>query len=87
MKSNRGLIWIAGAFIIPIAILWGLYAFQIPEYRELDAAVRASAPGAFARLGDGYTHYELGGPGTDSKPVVVLAAGFSVPYYIWDPDL
>ncbi|MBI2149425.1 MAG: alpha/beta hydrolase, partial [Acidobacteria bacterium] len=34
-------------------------------------------------MSDGYTHYELGGP-ADGRPVV-LAAGFSVPYYIWDP--
>ena len=35
------------------------------------------------RLSDGFTHYELGGPPTGH--LVVLAAGFSVPYYIWDP--
>ena len=35
------------------------------------------------RLTDGYTHYELGGP-ADGR-VVVLAAGATVPYYIWDP--
>jgi pimeloyl-ACP methyl ester carboxylesterase len=56
-----------------------------PEKRDLDSAVRAAVPGAFAKLDDGYTHYEMAGPINDSKPVVVLAAGFSVPYYIWDP--
>src|SRR5262249_7152922 len=85
MKSKRGLLWVAGAFILPIAILWGLYSFQDPEIRELNAATRAGVPGAFAPLSDGYTHYEVGGEGNNSKPVVVLAAGFSVPYYIWDP--
>jgi pimeloyl-ACP methyl ester carboxylesterase len=85
MRLNRGLIWIAGAFIVPVAILWGIYALEDPESRDLDSAVRAGVPGAFAPLADGYTHYELGGPPADSKPVVVLAAGFSVPYYIWDP--
>jgi pimeloyl-ACP methyl ester carboxylesterase len=85
MKSKRGLVWIAGAFIVPVAILWGLFALEDPEYRVLDAAVRSSVSGAFAPLGDGYTHYEIGGPETGSKPVVVLSAGFSVPYYIWDP--
>jgi pimeloyl-ACP methyl ester carboxylesterase len=43
-----------------------------------------SAPGQFVRLSDGYTHFELGGPA--DGPVVVLAAGLSVPYYIWDPS-
>jgi pimeloyl-ACP methyl ester carboxylesterase len=85
MKSKRGLIWIVGAFLLPILVLWGLYAAQDPETRELNSATRAGVPGAFAPLPDGYTHYEIGGPETSSKPVVVLAAGFSVPYYIWDP--
>jgi len=45
--------------------------------------VRQQTPGRFVRLTDGFTHYEMAGP--ESGPVVVLAAGFSVPYYIWDP--
>src|SRR5262249_25401814 len=39
--------------------------------------------GQFVKLSDGVTHYELTGP--EQAPVVVLAAGISVPYYIWDP--
>ena len=54
-----------------------------PEHLDLDQSVRTSAAGQFARLSDGYTHYELAGPATG--PVVVLAAGATVPYYIWDP--
>jgi len=53
------------------------------ETEELNDATRASAPGSFVRLSDGYTHYELGGPDT-GKPIV-LVHGFSVPYFIWDP--
>lgn len=60
-----------------------LYASADPERLALDDAARRSAPGQFVRLTDGYTHYELGGP--PGAPAVVLAAGFSVPYYIWDP--
>jgi len=60
-----------------------LYVAADPERLDIDEAVRASAPGQFARLSDGVTHYELGGP-PDGR-VVVLAAGISVPYYIWDP--
>lgn len=65
--------------LIPAA----LYFLLDPERLDLDAAARASAAGQFARLSDGYTHYELGGPA--GGRVVVLAAGASVPYYIWDP--
>src|SRR4029453_11854357 len=42
-----------------------------------------AARGEFVRVRDGYTHFEVGGP--PDGPVVVLAAGISVPYYIWDP--
>ncbi len=85
MRSNRAALWLALAVVVAVALLWGLYALEDPETRELDAAARATVPGAFASLSDGYTHYELGGPERDKKSVVVLAAGFSVPYYIWDP--
>jgi pimeloyl-ACP methyl ester carboxylesterase len=53
------------------------------ETKELDEATRASAPGSFVQLSNGYTHYELSGP-ADAQPVV-LVHGFSVPYFIWDP--
>ena len=62
---------------------YALYKSADPEHLELNAAVRASVPGRFVRLTDGYTHYDLAGP--PNGPVVVLVAGFSVPYYIWDP--
>ncbi len=53
------------------------------EYRILDDEARAEAPGSFARLSAGVTHYELAGP--EDGPPVVLVHGFSVPSYIWDP--
>jgi pimeloyl-ACP methyl ester carboxylesterase len=83
MKSNRWPIWCGAAVIAIVAFLWGLYVYADLEARDLDDGTRATMPGAFARLTDGYTHYELSGP--SNGPVVVLAAGFSVPYYIWDP--
>jgi len=60
-----------------------VYRARDPEQLELTAAVRAAAPGSFVALGEGYTHYELGGKA--GNRVVVLAAGATVPYYIWDP--
>ena len=83
MKSNRRPIWLISALAAVVALFWGLYVFADPEQRDLDAAARAGMPGQFARLTDGFTHYEVGGP-ADGR-AVVLAAGFSVPYYIWDP--
>jgi pimeloyl-ACP methyl ester carboxylesterase len=60
-----------------------LYFLLDPERLDLDDAARRSAAGQFAKLADGYTHYELDGPAAGR--VVVLAAGATVPYYIWDP--
>jgi pimeloyl-ACP methyl ester carboxylesterase len=73
----------AAASAIVIAAMTALYSYADQEKLVLDDSVRRTAPGQFLRLTDGYTHYELGGPPTGR--VIVLAAGFSVPYYIWDP--
>ncbi|OFV94043.1 MAG: hypothetical protein A3G76_00755 [Acidobacteria bacterium RIFCSPLOWO2_12_FULL_65_11] len=71
------------AALLLVAAPVAVYRLADPERLELDDAARQTAPGRFVRLTDGYTHYELGG--SESGRVVVLAAGFSVPYYIWDP--
>jgi pimeloyl-ACP methyl ester carboxylesterase len=60
-----------------------VYVIADPERRELDASVRATSPGKFVRLSDGFTHFDEAGP-VEGQPVV-LVAGMSVPYYIWDP--
>jgi pimeloyl-ACP methyl ester carboxylesterase len=86
MKSYRWPIGLTAAVVALIAASWGLYVYANSERLDLDAAARARMPGQFAKLSDGYTHYELGGPAEgNGGRVVVLAAGFSVPYYIWDP--
>jgi pimeloyl-ACP methyl ester carboxylesterase len=72
-----------GSLLLVVAGCSGLYVAADPEQRDIDQSVRAMAPGQFIRLSDGYTHYDLGGP-PDGR-LVVLAAGISVPYYIWDP--
>jgi len=83
--SPGRLLLIYGVALVTLFVLVpaALYVALDPERLDLDDAVRASAPGQFARLGDGYTHYELAGPA--GGRVVVLAAGATVPYYIWDP--
>jgi len=83
MRVGRALL--IGLFVIALAIA-GAYAYydiKDVEDRTLDAAARAEAPGKFVELADGATHYQVSGP--KNGPVVVFAAGFSVPYYIWDP--
>ena len=77
--------WLVSAVVmlILVAAPAGLYSLADPERLALDDSVRQATSGRFVRLTDGYTHYEIAGPSTGH--VVVLAAGFSVPYYIWDP--
>jgi len=83
--SPGRLLLIYGVALVTLFVLLpaALYFALDPERLDLDDAARAGAAGQFARLSDGYTHYELAGP-ADGR-VVVLAAGATVPYYIWDP--
>ncbi len=52
------------------------------ERRDLDDALRGATEGAFIRLPQGCTHYDLAGP--EGRRPVVLIHGFSVPYFVWD---
>lgn len=53
------------------------------EVRTLDAAARAQLPACtFLKTDAGWTHYELSGP--ESGPRVVLVHGFSSPMFIWE---
>src|SRR5262245_37897045 len=81
--TQRQIALLVGSLVLGVAACGGVYVATDPERRDLDQSARASAPGQFIKLSDGYTHYELGGPA--SGRVLVLAAGISVPYYIWDP--
>jgi pimeloyl-ACP methyl ester carboxylesterase len=80
---RRATVSAAVAILVLVAAPAALYSLADPENRDLDESVRRATPGQFVRLTDGYTHYEIGGP--PAGRVVVLAAGFSVPYNIWDP--
>lgn len=53
------------------------------ETKELNELTRQEAGGSFVQLSDGFTHYELSNP--EAEHTVVLAHGFSVPYFIYDP--
>ncbi len=83
--SPGRLLLIYGVALVTLFVLVpaALYFILDPERLDLDAAARAAAPGQFVKLGDGYTHYDIGGPA--GGRLVVLAAGATVPYYIWDP--
>ena len=83
MRVRRALLVALFTVALVIAAGYAYYDIKDVEDRTLDAAARAEAPGKFVELGDGATHYQVAGP--RNGPVVVFAAGFSVPYYIWDP--
>ena len=50
--------------------------------QPMDAATRATAPGQFAKLGDGDTHFQWHGP--KDGPVLVLIHGLTVPSFVFD---
>lgn len=81
--GRRPLLFIAVATGAVALLLAVVYEVRDLERAPLDDTARRAAPGRFARLADGVTHYEL--TGTDSARTVVLLSGASVPYYLWDP--
>lgn len=84
--TPHGAIWLPvlwAVLLLLAAVTVATWVARDPERRVLDDAARAEAPGRFIRLDDGITHYEVAGP--DTGRVVLLAAAFSVPAYIWDP--
>jgi pimeloyl-ACP methyl ester carboxylesterase len=83
--SPGRLLLLYGVTLVTLFVLVpaALYYTLDPERLDLDDAARRSASGQFVKLSDGYTHYELGGPA--GGRLVVLTAGATVPYYIWDP--
>jgi pimeloyl-ACP methyl ester carboxylesterase len=65
------------------AILASVRHFRANETAELTEEVRQRIGGSYVRLARGVVHYEMAGPAEGR--LVVLVAGFSVPFYIWDP--
>ncbi len=68
--------------VAALAGVWLWLSARNPEQRPLDEAARQGTSGQYVRLADGVTHYEVAGP--DSGARVILVHGFSVPAYIWD---
>ncbi|XDA98543.1 alpha/beta hydrolase [Sulfitobacter sp. LCG007] len=69
--------------LLPIA---GLAVAALPLLLELrrrpvDAGMRKDAPGRFARLPQGVTHYQWSGP--EDGPVAVCVHGLTTPGYVW----
>jgi len=83
MKLRRKMINIGSGIAIIALLLLITYSLADQEKITLNDTVRLTLPGQFVKLPLGVVHYELAGP--DSAPTVVLAHGFSIPYYIWDP--
>jgi pimeloyl-ACP methyl ester carboxylesterase len=79
---KRALLGGIALVLIAAVVCAAYYQVRNPESETLDDSARRAATGKFIRLSDGFTHYQLDGP--DSGRTVVLAHGFSVPYYIWD---
>ena len=73
---------VSAAFVVLVCAGGVTYAIRNPEHAALDAAARSGASGHFVQLQDGVTHYDVSGP--DSGQRVLLVHGFSVPSYIWD---
>jgi len=69
--------------LLALAVALGAtYRVRNPEHRDMDATARQGVAGRFVTLRDGVTHYDLSGPDTGQR--VLLVHGFSTPYYIWD---
>ena len=68
-------------FLIVIAILAAPF---IIEWRRIpmDAQARADAPGEFAELSNGITHYQFHGP--VDGPLVVCVHGLTTPSFVYE---
>lgn len=70
-------------WVFPLLILGGLYAWPIMVERQRHGAeaFRAKAPGRFAKLSQGVTHYQWLGP--VRGPVLVAVHGLTTPSPVW----
>jgi len=81
MKSAGRWVWIgSGSLGLALVVLFLVFN---PEKLDLDQEAKNQASGDFVQLSAGEAHYDLAGP--EDAPLVVLAHGFSVPSYVWEP--
>lgn len=72
--------WAATAAAVAVA---GAAPFVAERLRpKMDGARRETAPGRFAELSDGLTHYRWYGPG--QGPVALCVHGLTTPSFVWD---
>lgn len=70
-------------FILLLAAL-AAAPFAIEHYRpKMSDGRRGSAPGQFAELSQGVTHYHLSGPA--EGPLIVCVHGLTTPGFVWAP--
>ncbi|MCG6901436.1 MAG: alpha/beta hydrolase [Rhodobacter sp.] len=71
-------------WLLPVLLVIVIAAPFVMERRrrEMDASARGMAPGKFAELSDGLTHYRWDGPA--DGPVLVCIHGLTTPGYVWD---
>jgi pimeloyl-ACP methyl ester carboxylesterase len=70
-------------FVVAALVIYGVgLPFHLDhEWKTIDDDLRGGAPGYFAMLRDGVTHFDLNGP--KGGELVVLVHGFSSPIYVW----
>lgn len=79
MTARRWILAVAGLALVLLVVA----PFQCDgEHITMDDAARGGAPGRFARLRDGTVHYQVTGP--ETGPRVVLIHGVSGPMSGWD---
>ena len=79
--------WVIIAVVILMVVItpMSIYAAADIEKKDLNDTTRAQLGGAYVKLPDGVTRYELIGP--ESGQVVVLVHGSTIPMYVWDAQV
>ena len=79
--------WVIIAVVILMVVItpMSIYTAADIEKKDLNDTTRAQLGGAYVKLPDGVTRYELIGP--ESGQVVVLVHGSTIPMYVWDAQV
>ncbi|MDK3071491.1 alpha/beta hydrolase [Sedimentitalea sp. JM2-8] len=78
--ASGAVIW--AILLAGVALLAALPVWRETRRRKIDAAARTDAPGRFAVLSQGVTHYRWTGP--EKGPVVVCVHGLTTPSFVWN---